>query len=571
MGEPALTPSEDDHAAFADSLSAAADGLAAPRAAIDDAFVSIGDRLSSCAAILGRLTQTFEALPAELESAELSEATGRLAIVGHRALAISAELGAGQEAITRMAQVVAAAGHPIAELRRAVKMTGIVAINARVVAASVAGDNDDFSVFTTDITELSGSASATVADFASVYDTLCRAVSEATTARSRFEATHRHTLTALAQDLERGLGLVKAQRVRSLEASAETSRKSRAIAEQVAAIVMALQVGDATRQRVEHVEAALRSLDSGEVALIPPIAELQRQQLAAARETLVDEMSAGAAALAQLCRDTDAMFEHAHSVHGTEEGGTGLGSLHTTLREAVVLLADCEAERDKLAQVAGAVAGTVRVLLGHVDAVQEVEDKMRLLSLNAAVKCAQLGVRGRALDVISQQLRALTSETVVSAHGAVEQLTRAADIASLLTGSTVDVAAAGGVGALEREATAALALFSAVSDRLGQALGELRRDTPIVARQLAEAMDDLRRHASLSEALSDAEIVVAELAAGAPSRAPTGDAAGSLLADLRRRYTMDQERRIHDAFVGIAQTGPDPPLSSADSIEDLLF
>jgi hypothetical protein len=258
---------------------------------------------------------------------------------------------------------------------------------------------------------------------------------------------------------------------------------------------------------------------SGEVALVPPIAELQRRQLVAARETLVEEMSAGAAALSRLCRDTAAMLEHARAVHGTEEDGAGLGPLHSALREAVVLLADCEAERDKLARVAGAVADTVRILLGHVEAVQEVEYKMRLLSLNAAVKCAQLGARGRALDVISQQLRALTGETVVSAHGAVEQLTRAADVATAFTGSPIG-ATADGVGALEREATAALSLFSAVSDRLGQALGELRRDTPIVARQLADAMDDLGRHSTLSEALSDAEIAVAELAAGAPSTPP---------------------------------------------------
>lgn len=570
MANPALAPAQDDRAALADRLLAAANGLAAPRAAIDGAFVSIGDRLSSCATILGRLTRTFEALPAELESAELSEATERLAIVGHRALAISVELAAEQEAITRMAQVVAAAGHPIAELRRTVKMTGIVAINARVVAASVAGEHDDFSVFTTDIAELSGSATATVADFARVYDTLCRAVTEATMARSRFEAAHCHTLTALAQDLERGLGLVNAQRARSLEASADTGRTSRAIAAQVAALVMALQVGDATRQRVEHVEAVLRVLGGGDVALVPPIAELQRRQLVAARETLVEEMSAGAAALSRLCRDTAAMLEHARAVHGTEEDGAGLGPLHSALREAVVLLADCEAERDKLAQVAGAVADTVRILLGHVEAVQEVEYKMRLLSLNAAVKCAQLGARGRALDVISQQLRALTGETVISAHGAVEQLTRAADVATAFTGSPIG-ATADGVGALEREATAALSLFSAVSDRLGQALGELRRDTPIVARQLADAMDDLGRHSTLSEALSDAEIAVAELAAGAPSTPPAGEAAGNLLSDLRRRYTMDQERRIHDAFTGIAQAEPHPVHGSPDSVDDLLF
>ncbi|MBK8084160.1 MAG: hypothetical protein IPK28_10170 [Devosia sp.] len=560
----------DDLPALTDRIAAAADGLAPPRDAIEGAFVSIGDRLSACAAILGRLTRTFEALPAELESTELAEATDRLAIVGRRALAISAELGAEQETLSRMAQVVAAAGHPIAELRRTVKMTGIVAVNARVVAASVVSERDDFSVFTTDIAELSGSAAETVTDFARVYGMLCRVVTEAATARSNFEAAHCDALTALAQDLERGLGSVNAQRARSLAASADTGRMSRAIAERVAEIVMALQVGDATRQRVEHVAMALGELGGAEDDLVASIAELQHRQLVAARETLVEEMAAGEAALSQLCRDTETVLEHTRAVHGAAAGSSGLVPLHAALREAVALLADCEAERNKLAQVAGAVADTVRVLLGHVEAVQEIEYKMRLLSLNAAVKCAQLGPRGRALDVISQQLRALTGETVVSAHGAVEQLTEAARFAAAFTSSTVE-GAAGGVGELEREATAALTLFSTVSDRLRQALDELRRDGPIVARQLAEAMDDLGRHAALSEALSDAEIAVAELAACAPPTAPAGEVATSLLSALRRRYTMDQERRLHDAFTGIDHAQTEPRGDSTGDIDDLLF
>ena len=54
------------------------------------------------------------------------------------------------------------------------------------------------------------------------------------------------------------------------------------------------------------------------------------------------------------------------------------------------------------------------------------------------MKCAQLGPRGRALDVISTQLRALTGETVVSANSAVQGLNEAASVAAAFIAATGD-------------------------------------------------------------------------------------------------------------------------------------
>lgn len=421
-------------------LLAAAEALAEPRDAIDGAFVSAGDKLAECAGILSRLTGTFESLPAALENPELSAATDRLALVGRRARAIADALATEQADVGRLVQVVASAGHPIDELRRQVKMMSIVAINARVTAAGIVTDVDDFDVFTTDIAKLSDTAAATIAEFARTYQQLAAAVRDAASARGTFETTHRATLSALATELETGLAGVTAQRRRSIEISADTGRTSRDIEARVATAVMALQVGDATRQRVEHVETALRELAQANPEIVPAIAELQRLQLISARESLSAEMASGEAALGDLARDATRALAQVRDTHGAG-ANSGLASLQGALQKAVVVLRGYELEREKLDKVANAVAETVRVLLEHVEAVQSVEYEMRLVSLNAAVKCAQLGPRGRALDVISTQLRALTGETVVSANAAVERLNEAASVAAVFTAATGEEAA----------------------------------------------------------------------------------------------------------------------------------
>ena len=175
--------------------------LADPRQRIEDAFVDVGARLAQCAGLLNRITAVFEALPQDLESPELTEATARLPPSARRAQEISAAFAAEQTDIARLVAVVTAADHPISDLRRTVKMMGIVAVNARVVAAGIVGDSDDFDVFTTDIATLSDGAARTIQAFSPVYHQLTDEVHKAASQRGSFEASHRDTLSGLADRL----------------------------------------------------------------------------------------------------------------------------------------------------------------------------------------------------------------------------------------------------------------------------------------------------------------------------------------------------------------------------------
>ena len=541
--------------------------LQPPRAAIDDAFLGVGMQLTECATILSRITATFEQLPADLDGAEVSEATGRLSVVGQRAGEIAAAFGTEQQDLARLLQLVSAADHPIAGLRRAVKMMGILAINARVVAAGVADDDSDFDVFTTDIAQLSLSAADTIAEFSRTYRRLVEVVTEAAETRGRFDAEHRKPLADLARRLDVNLAEVTRRRQQSAENSVETSRMSRQISARVAEAVMALQVGDATRQRLEHIEAALAM--PAQAGVDQAICHLQHLQLTQATQSFEDEMAAGEQALRQLALDASHVLDHSRDVYGQgqDEGRSALGLLHDDVHWASAILADCEAERQKLDRVAADVAATVSDLLGHVEAVQDIEAKMRLVSLNAAIRCAQLGPRARALAVISQQLRGLTAETTEAAGEAVARLEEASGLARAFT-LAADSAASGRVGDLEREANVALDLLETVDARMKTALADLGRDGPAVARRLEKAVANLGRHGEIAEALRDIGMQLAGLI-GAEAPDLTGNEAQTLFAALRKTYTMDAERRVHDAFTG--QPAPVAETPAEDTIDDLLF
>jgi hypothetical protein len=454
---------------------------------------------------------------------------------------------------------VAAAEHPIGELRRTVKMMGIVAINARVVAASIVGDSDDFDVFTTDIAKLSEGATSTIQHFTTAYRQLTDEVGQAARQRSQFENAHADTLSVLAADMDVALSELARQRAISADGTAQTGRVSRQIVSRIASAVMALQVGDATRQRIEHVEAGLTALgdllaagnlqESDRHAASSLAGSLQVAQLSAAADAFENDVAEAGSALRDLAADARAIMDQSRAIYGQDGAeASSLTALSKAVRHAALVLRDCETERGKLESVATAVLSTVGTLLSHVEAVQEIEANMRLVSLNAAVKCAQLGPRGAALNVIARQLRELTGETVAAAEGAMAGLHEAAGLAQAF-GAAANGDAAGRVGQLEQEATAALVLLQGVDAALAEALATLNRDGPSVIGLLSTAAETFASQASISETMRDLEMqLVAEcppVASATPSGAVTG-----YLATHRARYTMDAERKIHTKMFG---------------------
>ena len=563
-------------------------GLDAPMEQIDNSFVSVGEMLTSCAGLLGQVTHTFEELPKDLESPELVAATGKLGDVIEHAADIVRSFDAEQVDLDALVSKVDAAHTPMAKLGKVIQMIGILAINARIVAASIAGERDEFEVFTTDITELSHNATVTIREFFSAYQRLSADVHRATNQRASFQAAQQDALEAASARLSLNLEEVTSRREKSAAASTETSRVTRDVGMRIGASVMAMQVGDSTRQRVEHVAIALsdvKALMTG--ASLPDIAmpddmrheavasllHLQEELLESASQDYQKDVVEAEHALAALEADESRIITLSRDLYGEKDhqGKSALGALNADLRQVAVMLHACEEDRDKLDTAAIAVGDLVTKLLGHVEAVQEIEGHMRLVTLNAAVRCAQLGPRGKALDVIAKQLRELTGATVNSAKTALAALNDAAGHArNVIKNAGGETSAR--ISQLVADATDAVVLFEKVDQRLSAALKHLDEEGCGAHNRLGEAVRRFAGHDVISESLEDVRIEIVELISeiGRPDlEALSADESGALLlARQRRNYTMERERRVHDAIVGTTPEAPaeESPASDEDDL-----
>ncbi|KRA96743.1 hypothetical protein ASD83_16845 [Devosia sp. Root685] len=559
-------------------VSALSTALAKPRQEIEEAFVSVGSRLSEGAAMLNKLTRQFEALPAALQGEEVSEASSQLRAVARTALQLTEDFAKEKADLTRLVEVVSAANGPISVLRRTVKMIGIVSINARVTAAGIVGDSDDFEVFTTDISTLSDSARTTIHDFSTVYRQLVSEVDQAASQRDRFDAAHAHTLTELAHNLDETLEALDRQRQSAVESSAETGRVSRQIVGRIGSAVMALQVGDSTRQRLEHVEAGLDCLAEivgGDEALsveaLTAISLLEQEQLRATAADFAGEVGEAEQALQALASDAGTIMARSRNLYGDGDNeASALTVLSAQLRVATEILRDCEMERSKLEAVAAAVQQTVSILLGHVAAVQDIESNMRLVSLNAAVRCAQLGPRGASLTVIASQLRELTTETVVAAEAAMAQLDEASALAGAF-GAAAGGDNAGQIGRLEQQANHAMTLLTRLDEGLSAAMESLNADGPKVIGLLQAAARGIDGQSRLAENMDDIALQIAALSLEAMPNELTAELL-PVLERLRKTYTMEAERQIHTRLFGGASAAPvEEPASDDMDLEALMF
>lgn len=576
-----------DTAAPSDAVSAIIAGLARPRNAIEAAFLDVGDVLSRSAGLLDTVSATFEALPRDLERPEVAMASAQLTRVGTQAGEISDSFAREQHDITRLVEVVGKASWPIADLRKTIRMMGIVAVNARVVAATVT-TLSDAEVFTADISALASSATSTIADFGLSYDRLQQDVRNAAAARDHFEKAQSGTLSQLAAKIAASLEAVALHRQNTTAGGAETLALSRAIAKRVMAAVMALQVGDATRQRVEHIEATLALTAGISHPAMAALADLAAAQLRDTIATLDDDVATAEQSLTALARDAAAITARGQHVYGADsQGNLALSRLNQDMRQAIDVLQQCERDRRQLGTVAGQVERTVDTLLVQVAAVQEIGANMQLVSLNAAIRCAHLGPQGAALNVIATQLRDLTGETVRAAAAAATELTQAAELA-LAFGSASGAEASRQMAQLEQNAADGLKTMDAVEKGIGDALALLQQAGAEVAGLLGHASAGFSNHQAISEALSDAHIQITSLGDGKPPAAPASAELAGLLGRVRNIYTMQIERQLHDHMWGhpaAAQTparvwsgnddalaAPAPPPADAQVFDDdVLF
>jgi hypothetical protein len=554
-------------------------------------FLEIGQRLGSSVEILEHLIALFSKLQIELESREMQGTTAGLSQVAGQ---VSVFAGARRDeriALDQLSRIAMGLGRRIDAITKEVRTIDVLTINARITASGIGPAGAEFLNYIEEIGQSLKVTEANLQNFRDDLTQVTRHLHAVSTGEAEFDARHAATVAVIPGQLSDSVDLIAVRRQTAASAAANVSVKSRQVGAEIARVVMALQIGDATRQRMEHAEAAAQLLaqmlsangsgsepwivlsDQEREVLAAAGCALQAAQLVDAADEFRREVSSVHATLGQLSANAGEIVHLSHAIYGStgQRREPFLKELEESVGRAHTVLRGFHAARVNADRAMASVLEIAARLAEHISTVRAVEADIRIMGINATLKSSRLGPAGRVLSVVAAELTDSSARTATEAHAATADVEGIVAAAESLAGEeqAKRLAEIAGVTTLMTESVGRL---RNLAEGLASALEALARDGVAVVTLLDDTAVALAAIDEIDAAMRQSARHFAAIAASV-SRLPaeTGSAANRMFELIAARYTMAREREIH-ARIAPGTTPAAPAAVAADSeLEDMLF
>jgi len=564
--------------------------IGAASASTEARFLDIGRRLETAVGTVTTLTHTFDALSDELKSENLQRATRDLSQIATRVAALTLAQGSDVGAFAKLAELTAAIEGRVVRMGKSVKGVSLLATNAKIAASHITNASVDFSTFATEINRTLRLAQNSLDQFAAELTGVSRQLRAAIASQSALDDYQTGAARAIPLRLERSVDAIDGHGRAAVKTAADVGRGAKRIAKRIGDAVMALQIGDITRQRIEHVDYALGLLVETPLSETggprPPSSgtedepsvglycRIQSAQLTDTADEFDQEVQRTLTALRELAGDAREILRLGHDAFGAQGNrqGTFLGELEEEVGEVSKLLDSFRAARTDADRIAASIADATTRLVIHISAVRSLEADIRIMGLNTTLKCDRLGTIGRPLAIIAQELRLYANEIASEANDVMTDLDQLVVIAGALSGRTQDGRAVD-IASVADVMTRSLARLTTAGQTLATALATLERDGHAVAASLQETAAHTSTHEEIGRTLRSAAAELTRVTPGLDEEfAVASPQLDRLLEKIAASYTMKRERAILDRLAPGRSPRNDsalPPLSGAAPAADL--
>ena len=534
--------------------------LSGAAALAEKGFLAMGQRLEEAVAILDRLAARFAGYLAELTGEALAMTRRDLSDAGAHVAALAAARSSDAVALNTLGEIIGTAARRVAALQPLAREVETLSLSTRVVAGSMGQTGADFLAFGDSIRE---AAQRTRACLDSADLALGQAAGDLTASRTEADAfarRHGDAMQAIPRRIADNLASLATQQRRAVDAAADAQAQSEAVRQRVGEQIVALQLGDSLRQRLEHVQAVLVFAGSDREHESPGAAnnlpgDLLAAQLVAAADDLAGESQQIEAGLQQLAVASRAIGQLGVSLHGAVGGGEFVAALEADIRQTAALFGELSAGDATSELRMEALRGAAATLAARLKEVESVQEDLRITGLNATLRCGRLGLAGRPLAAVAQELRQCGSRCEAHAVAVRRDLDRLLSITDALCDPSRHdrhVAAAQATDLLLEP----LQRLRRLDHDLAAILSQLQSDAVEVGRLVEVALAQFAMRHELAAALREAAAAFAALqpAAGCP---------GDVLDRIAAGYTMAREREVHARFAPL-------PLAEAEQ-DSVLF
>jgi len=550
--------------------------LEAARQAVEGRFLEAGDVLSRAVEGVGTLIASLDRMRENLDAETVSKTAADLANAAQTLKSLPDSLEERRGRVGELVKVGDGLGACIEEMRQHLAYLRVFAINIKITSGGIVAAGPEFAIFAQEIYDCIEMGRAQLdafnADLMSLDTTLRAALAhEHDLARSCIAL-----LPAVPDALAASASAIAAHHAKISGVAVSVAALARDVQKKVGGGIAALQIGDITRQRIEHVQAGLGYLNELDGALSADqrdrafafVHRLLAAQLAATGEDFHRDVSRIGQNVIGMAADASEILRLRDLAFGQSEGAENgfLRGLESNVSQALGLVDNMTAGEQAAEDVSRSAALAARELTDRIAGIQNIRADVQMMALNTTLKCSRIGETGKPLGVIAVELRQHAIHLEKSAAHTLTSLDGLSSAAEALGRRETNEADEG-------KAAAAATVLSGAVARIAKAGDGVEKDLTAVARQGADVVDMLRRAAARFDFHKQIGSVLDQAASDLMNMSgeddiPTRDIAGALrpiMAKLAKQYTMAQERDVHRAMT--EELGTDAP-QAATAVED---
>lgn len=558
-------------AAIEASVSGVASGL-------DGRFVAAGEALAQAYGIVEQLVTALEGVTNALSRDAADAAIENMRATADRLERLPQVQAARQEGLERIAQGARPLQHHIAQVKRTLDFLRICGLNIKVAAAGRNG----FADFADTMSVRLDVGEEEIAGIGTEIDRLTASIPALIEVDRQLAQECAKVIPHVPRKLAEDAAALQRHQAEDAARAARIAEVAREIRSKVATAIGAMQIGDITRQRLEHVALGLRLLIAyRQQGAADPATDLQVTGhlvalLAAQAADTIDAFHSESRRLAESLRGiapSAAALLEIKAEGDRESAGKDktvfLGALERSVGEVAKVTAKLRDADLRAQTLGGSTSDSAERLAKRLRVVHRVNHDVHLMAWNTDLRCHRLGDEGKALAMVASEIRGFAT-TLATISAAIRS-----SVESLVGAVTALRDPEGDQGGDAAEAlTASLACIHDGAQRMREGLANLGEDAAAVGRILERTTSQVDCETEFGETL---RTVVAQMSLiAAPCAAPEGEAEAALrdlLDQLARAYTMASEREVHRRFAlaGMSDTAAPPVADDDDDDDDGLF
>jgi hypothetical protein len=568
-------------ASYGAAHSGIVDELEVARRQIEERFLEGGNVMMSVLDVLTALLTVLEDVGSALKEDEAEEATNGLLKTSEEITALVKVQSSRRGSLDLIASESRSLSSEIVGMEETLRYLRTFATTAKITGANI----PDFAGFAVEIVERIQFASREVQAVSERINSLHKMIDLASNANDISLEQYEHSIPETVDNLGKSAKDIRRQRQALSAISAKVADMTRKVQQRLSSSLSSLQIGDATRQRIEHCQTAFSiaaehlntpagaALSTSERDAVEQIvARLVYEQLDEIGKDFERECKTVIANIHAFPKDVASLMDLCAMM--LPANGEGLdGAIHRvqrSLETALETVRKIEKSAEDALHLSQSAGQVVQQLFENVGTIQLVRTDIQYMALNTNLRCSKLGEEGRAINVVTGELRTYSGRLDEAADRVLvnlKQLGEHADGLATKDGCKEDLA-----GRIE----IALSHITLASKALDGHVEELRHCGINVAAKVNGAVSKLDFHMGIQQTLNGCVDQAALAANGAGDLESFGenlrDFLAGISAQIARTYTMKAERDIHASIFGGETNHPEPVATSdEDLFDDALF